>query len=184
MTNKSTTNQGNCDQQYSEFMHLYLAHERKIRGYVLCLVSNWADADDILQDVATVMWKKYTTCESSQHFLNWALRIAHFEVLNYLKKKKTRLPAYSLPVLEALEAKAARALQKEDRRSEALQACITRLMQRDQELVRLRYELDTTVRAVAESVGRSIDGVYKSLNRIHLHLMHCIRQRLAQEQRL
>ncbi len=40
----------------SDFMRLYMTHESKIRGYVLCMVNNWADADDILQEAVIVMY--------------------------------------------------------------------------------------------------------------------------------
>lgn len=163
-------------------MRLYLAHEHKIRGYILCLVGNWADADDIQQQAALVMWKKYATFSSEQHFLHWALRIAHYEIMNYLQKKRNRLPSYSPSVLEALEAKAAQAVQEEDQRREALQECVERLRPRDLELLRLRYEVGATVQAVAATVQRSVDAVYKALNRIHYQLLICIRSRLVQQE--
>jgi RNA polymerase sigma-70 factor (ECF subfamily) len=165
-------------------MRLYLAHEHKIRGYILCLVSNWADADDIQQQAAVVMWKKFASFASEEHFLHWALRIAHYEIMNYLQKKRNRLPSYSPSVLEALEAKAAQAVQDEDRRREALQKCVAQLRPRDQELLRLRYEAGATVQAVAAAVERSVDAVYKALNRIHYQLLLCIRSRLVREDRL
>jgi RNA polymerase sigma-70 factor (ECF subfamily) len=165
-----------------EFMRLYLAHEHKIRGYILCLVSNWADADDIQQQAAIVMWKKYTPLSSNEHFLHWALRIAHFEIMNHLQKKRNRLPCYSPSVFEELEARAIQAVQEEDRRREALQKCLSLLKQRDQELLRLRYEVDATVQSVAATVERSVDAVYKALNRIHYQLLLCIRKKLAQQE--
>lgn len=165
-----------------EFMRLYLTHEHKIRGYILCLVSNWADADDIQQQAAVVMWKKYATFSSQQHFLHWALRIAHYEIMNYLQKKRNRLPSYSPSVLEALEAKAVKAVQEEDRRREALQTCVARLRPRDQELLRLRYETGATIQAVAATVERSVDAIYKALNRIHYQLLQCIRSRLVEQE--
>jgi RNA polymerase sigma-70 factor (ECF subfamily) len=165
-----------------EFMRLYLAHEHKIRGYILCLVSNWADADDIQQQTAIVMWKKYTPLASNEHFLHWALRIAHFEIMNHLQKKRNRLPCFSPSVFEELEAQAAQAVQDEDRRREALQKCISQLRSKDQELLKLRYEVDATVRSVAATVERSVDAVYKALNRIHYQLLLCIRKKLAQQE--
>ena len=163
-------------------MRLYLAHEHKIRGYILCLVSDWSDADDIQQEAALIMWRKYTPLSSSQHFLNWALRIAHYEIMNYMQKKRNRLPSYSPSVLEALEAKAAQAVQEEDRRREALQKCVGQLRPRDQELLRLRYETGAAVQVIATTLERSVDAVYKALNRIHYQLLLCIRSRLVQQE--
>jgi RNA polymerase sigma-70 factor (ECF subfamily) len=148
------------------------------------MVNHWADADDILQEAVIVMMKKYQSFDSADRFLKWALRVAHFEVLNHVQKRRNHLPLFSPAVLEAIEEKAAREIHMQDSRREALQACIRKLRERDQELLRLRYEVEATTQSVAETVGRSVDAVYKALNRIHHQLLMCVRHTLAQEGRL
>jgi RNA polymerase sigma-70 factor (ECF subfamily) len=168
----------------TEFLRLFVTHESKIRGYILCMVNHWADADDILQEAVIVMMKKFQGFDSAERFLTWALRVAHFEVLNHVQKRRNHLPLFSPAVLEAIEEKAAREIQAQDSRREALQACIRKLRERDQELLRLRYEVEATTQSVAQTVGRSTDAVYKALNRIHHQLLMCVRRTLAQESRL
>lgn len=168
----------------SDFVRLYMTHESKIRGYILCMVNNWADADDILQEAVIVMMRKFQGFDSTEGFLRWALRVAHFEVLNHVNKRGNRLPLFTPAVLEAIEEKAAREIENQDSRREALQQCIGKLRQRDQEVLRLRYEVDATTQSVAETVGRSADAVYKVLNRVHHQLLMCVRRTLAQESRL
>jgi RNA polymerase sigma-70 factor (ECF subfamily) len=168
----------------SDFMRLYMTHESKIRGYILCMVNNWTDADDILQEAVIVMMKKFEGFDSKERFLKWALRVAHFEVLNHVSNKRNRLPLFSPDVLEAIQERAAREIQRQDVRRDALQGCILKLRDRDQEILRLRYEVEATTQAVAQTVGRSADAVYKVLNRIHHQLFTCIRRTLAQESRL
>lgn len=167
----------------SDFMRLYMRHESKIRGYVLCMVNNWADADDILQETVLVMMKKYQGFDSSGQFLKWALRVAHFEVLNHFNKRSNRLPLFSPTVLEAIEEKAAREVRTQDARREALERCIQKLRDRDRELLCLRYEVGATTQSVAQAVGRSVDAIYKVLNRVRHQLLMCVRQTLAQESR-
>lgn len=165
----------------SDFMRLYMTHESKIRGYVLCMVNNWADTDDIVQEAGIVMMKKFQDLDSPEHFLKWALRVAHFEVMNHVKKRSNRLSLFSPAVLEAIEEKAAREIQRQDIRREALQSCIRKLRERDRELLLLRYEVGATTQSVAQAVGRSVGALYKVLNRIHHQLLMCIRRSLAQE---
>ncbi len=167
-----------------EFMRLYMTHESKIRGYVLCMVNSWTDADDIMQEAVIVMMKKFEGFDSQQGFVKWALRVAHFEVLNHVSNKRNRLPLFSQSVLEAIQERAAREIQRQDVRREALQRCILKLRDRDQEILRLRYEVEATTQAVAQTVGRSVDALYKVLNRVHHQLLTCIRRTLAQESRL
>ena len=168
----------------AEFLRLFVTHESKIRGYILCMVNNWADADDILQEAVVVMMRKFQGFDSPERFLQWALRVARFEVLNHMQKRSHHLPLFSPVVLEAIEEKAAREIQVQDSRREALQACIHKLREQDQELLRLRYEVEATTQSVAETVGRSVDAVYKALNRVHHQLLMCVRRSLAQESRL
>jgi RNA polymerase sigma-70 factor (ECF subfamily) len=165
----------------AEFLRLFVTHESKIRGYILCMVNHWADADDILQEAVIIMMKKFQGFDSAERFLKWALRVARFEALNHMQKRGNHLPLFSPAVLEAIEEKAAREIQAQDSRREALQGCIRKLMGRDQELLRLRYEVGATTQSVAETVGRSVDAVYKALNRIHHQLLTCVRRTLAQE---
>jgi RNA polymerase sigma-70 factor (ECF subfamily) len=167
-----------------EFLRLFVTHESKIRGYILCMVNNWADADDIMQEAVVVMMRKFQGFDCAERFLKWALRVAHFEVLNHVQKHRNHLPLFSPAVLEAIEERAAREIEVQDSRREALQACIRKLRERDQELLRLRYEVEATTQSVAEALGRSVDGVYKALNRIHHQLLMCVRRTLAQEGRL
>ena len=171
----------NKQDQHDEFMRLYLAHEYRIRGYIRCLVKHYADVDDVLQNAVVVMWKKYRSFENREHFLRWALNITRFEVLKHFEKKRNRLQKLSPKVFSTIEEKAAEIAQKEDRRREALQECIESLREQDKELLRLRYQIHNTTRSVAQTLGRSIDAVYKALNRIHQQLLLCIRYKLAQE---
>ncbi len=166
-----------------EFMRLYLAHEYRIRGYVRCLVKHYADVDDVLQNAVVIMWKKYQSFESSEQFLHWALTITRFEILKHFEEKKNRLKSLSLELFEQIEEKAIGAVvSQEDRRQEALQQCIDRLNPRDQEILRLRYQMQSTARDVAEKLERGVDAIYKALNRIHQKLLLCIRYKLAREE--
>ncbi len=44
-------------------MRLYTANGPAIRGFVRSLVPTREDAADVMQDVAVVLWRKFTTVE-------------------------------------------------------------------------------------------------------------------------
>ncbi len=90
-----------------EFIRLYLAHECRIREYILCLVKPYAYVDDILQNVVVLMRKQYSSLESHDHFLRWALSIVRFEVLKHFEKKRNRLQMFSSELISAVEEKVA-----------------------------------------------------------------------------
>lgn len=146
-----------------------------MRAYIATFVPHWADGDDVLQATAAIIWRKLDDFEPGTHFIKWALRIAHFEILKYHKQRKSRLQ-FSEETLEALAEPYRTFVAEDDRESEALQQCLGKLTARDRELVRLRYAHDATVKAIAQRVGRSPRAVYKALNRIHSQLLDCVRR--------
>lgn len=148
---------------------------------ILTLVANRADADDLMQETAAAMWKKFDTFEPGTDFAAWALRIARYQVMNHIAKASIRKRYFSTVALDALADEVVQVMENQDFRSEALQHCIDKLPERDRELLHLRYQPGATIKHVAARVGRSVHTVYEALNRIHCQLLVCIRRTLAQE---
>lgn len=172
------------DDKVRRFMLLYSANTRRIYGYILCSVPNWAEADDLLQDTCTILWSKFDEFEPGTDFVSWALRTAHFVIANYHRKQKVRRKYTSLnpELVESINRTAeAVGVFHQDHRIEALQRCLERLKGRDRALIRSRYETGNSVRKIAYSIGRKIDTVYKSLSRIHFQLLNCIERCLHVE---
>jgi len=172
------------DFRMHEFVQLYSSHTRRLYAYILCLVPNWSDAEDILQDTASIMWSKFAEFTPGTDFLAWACRIARLVVANYYRKRKVRKREFYLndALLESI-ARVARSsrIMYQDHRIDALQHCLGKLRDKDQTLIRWRYESGSSIQRIAEAIGRSIDAVYKSLSRIHYQLMVCIEHTLRTE---
>jgi RNA polymerase sigma-70 factor (ECF subfamily) len=164
------------------FVQLFLQHERRIRAFILTMVPHWADADDLLQETSAVIWRKFDGFEPGTDFIDWALRIAHFEVLNYRKRQQRDRLRFSDQTIEILAARLRTFGEESDLRCEALQRCLLKLNPRDRELVQLRYGPEATTREVAARVGRSLHAVYKALNRIHGQLFDCVRRSLRRDE--
>ncbi len=166
------------------FLRLYQANERRIYGFILALVPDWFEAEDLLQETTMVMWSKFDQFELGTDFAAWAMCIARYQIMNYRKKKRNQRVRFSDEVLAGLDQHVTEAVEQLDVRRDALRDCLKKLPARDRELVHLRYEYEATTKSVAERVGRGIDAVYKALNRIHLQLLYCIRRTLAMEKSL
>ncbi len=164
-----------------EFLRLYQANERRIFGFILALVPQWSEAEDLLQETTMTMWSKFDKFESGTDFAAWALCIARYRVMNHRKKKRNQRVQFSDEVLEALDERVRHTASELDVRRDALSNCLRKLPERDRELIHLRYEYDATPKSVAQRLGGSVDAVYKALNRIHVQLLYCIRRTLAME---
>ena len=149
-------------------------NSRRIYAYIFGLVPNWADADEIFQETSAVLWAKYDLYEPGTDFRAWAFRIAYNKVLQYRKAKGRESLRFSDEFVDALDRDA---LAEDDvwrRRLQFLAECYGQLRAPDRQLIDLRYEPGATTKSVAAAVGRSIDAIYKALNRIHEQLLHCI----------
>lgn len=181
MTESQSIDPGSDMSRGRVFLRLYQANERRIYGFILALVPDWAHAEDLMQETTMVLWSKFDQFEPGTDFAAWALCIARYQVMHYRKRQRTQRIQFSDEVLEAIAERVCAATEDFDVRRDALRGCIRKLAEKDQELLRLRYGLDATVKSVAERVGRGMDAVYKSLNRIHVQLLHCIRRTLTAE---
>jgi len=180
--NQSQTKDNQPDNSRGEaFLRLYQANELRIYSFIRSLMPNWSEADDLMQETTSVIWAKFDQFEIGTDFVSWALQVARYEVLNYLKKKKTDKLRFSDQAIEVIADQAVKTGEKADIRREALRHCLGKLKEKDRKLILLRYEIGATTQSVAKRIGRSVDAVYKALNAIHIQLLHCIRRTLAKE---
>lgn len=163
------------------FMRLFVGVERRVYGLILAMVGNPSDADDVMQEAAAVMWRKFDEYKPGTDFAAWALSVGRFQAMSFRKKRAIQRVRFSDQTLEVIAEQFASRPDRADISREALRTCLAKLGERDRQLVELRYEPGATTKSVAEHVSRSVDAVYKALNRIHGALLRCIRQQLAAE---
>jgi len=165
---------------YQLFIKLYLANERRIYGYVRALIPNWADVDDIIQDTASVMWSKFGEFEKGTNFSAWALKIAHFQVLNYYKTHKNNKLYFSEDTISSLSDKIASQTPNIDQRLSILRKCLQKLQASELSLIQMRYEPGSSTKIVSRQTGKEIHVLYRLFNKIHAKLLMCIRRTMAE----
>jgi hypothetical protein len=62
---------------HEEFMRLFITAEPKLRAYAFACGLSREQADDLVQEEALVLWRRYDTYDRTRPFLPWALGIAH-----------------------------------------------------------------------------------------------------------
>ncbi|MCG8587479.1 MAG: sigma-70 family RNA polymerase sigma factor [Pirellulales bacterium] len=169
-------------QRHEEFVGLLVKHQQSLFSYIRTLVPQHADAEDLLQQVSLVLWRKFDDFEPGSEFLAWSCRVAYFEVLNFRRRQPSGEVAFSADFVEHLaSAWAERSDQLADERT-ALEHCVEQLSPADRHLVTLCYDGQHATKEVAEQLGRSPDSVYVSLHRIRRWLGDCIRRVLSREE--
>lgn len=165
------------------FISLFVQHERRVYAYIVSLLPDLVEAEDILQETSLVLWQKFSEYEPGSNFLAWACAIARHKTLQHMAKKKGLEVIFSDDVIEVIAKQAAIESTTLDRRHRALAQCMEKLSERDRDLVQRRYADGATVQGVSQQVNRSVDALYKALSRIHESLFNCVRLTLNREVR-
>ncbi len=171
------------DDRRASFVNLLTANYNRIYAFIITMVPHDSDADDLMQETATLMWKNYDRFEPGTNYVSWAVTIAKFQVLKYRKNKlnRSRLllsdKAYDLLISETQKMQD----EKGDRLS-ALRDCLKKLSEKERQFLKMRYSEGVTAKIVAQKVGLSTDAVYRQGAHLLNLLLGCTRRVLAWEE--
>lgn len=163
--------------RHCEFVRLWIAASRRVHSYILTLVLNWADAEDLLQDVGVTAWEKFGEFDSRMDFVSWTCGIARNKVLTFNQHSLRKL-VISSELVEQLADAVRMESETLELQHEALQECLARLESRERDLLKLRYTPGLSIKAVSEETGRSVEAIYKTLQRVSQRLSDCVSRRL------
>lgn len=166
--------------KHSLYIELLLGNRDPIYRYILAMVPHAADAEDILQEASKLIWQKFEDYEVGTSFKNWALTIAHYKVLDYYRSKQRNKVKFSSQTIHAISDYLTEH-KKDDDDSELniLKGCMSKLAEKDRELIRQKYTQRITTKQLAVQFGRSVSGLYDTLARIHRMLVDCVHRELA-----
>lgn len=165
-------------ERQEEFVSLFFASQSRILSYILSLVPNFNDSEDLLQEVWNIMWRKFDQYEQGTNFAAWGKRIAHYLIIDYRRKQSLKHVIVNDELFEIISEKASAELLREDRRMEILSRCLLKLRQKDRNLIKLRYFDNLKPSEIAESFSASINSIYKSLSYVHGKLLFCMKRTL------
>jgi RNA polymerase sigma-70 factor (ECF subfamily) len=172
---------GRCEPT-DQFVRLVSDHQIRLYAWILSIVGSPADVRDVLQDVNVVIWQKAAEYVEGTDFWRWASQIAYFEVLTYRKRRGRDRLVFDDNLLASVAVEADRHTESIDADLVALRRCVEKLPPPDQDLVRERYSLGSSVKRLAELLGKSPGAVAQALYRIRVNLADCIEQEREHEQ--
>ena len=162
-----------------EFLQLLNECNRRISAYVFSMVQNFEDASDILQKTTMVMWKKFDDFQVGTDFASWGMKIAHFEILAYRRKKANQNVIFTDNLAQQIEAVAIDKSKDADERLKYLRECLKKMSANDLMLLRYRYEINESVKVLASRTGKSIQSIYRRLAAIQNILYRCIQHNIT-----
>ena len=164
-----------------DFVLLFTKDARWIFSYILMMVPNKTDAEEVFQETSLTLWQKFGEFVAGSNFRAWAMQVAYYKVLHHRMKRKANPVLMDEEVLEAVHGTALGLADRLDDLHWALDKCRSKLPDEDRALLDRRYDPSATTQSVADELGRSTRAVYRALDRIHQALHDCIRREMAVE---
>ena len=170
--------QGIRDNQEA-FLRLYVANEVALRAFVRSLVPTPEDVGEVMQEIATVLWRKFKPADPPEQFRRWAFGVARLEALAHLRALARDRHVFGEDTIHLLAASAEDLTDSLERERIALKDCLSRLPRDKRALLEAAYAPDSRIDHLAATTGRTPMSLYKALHRIRLELLDCARKFLA-----
>ena len=164
-----------------EFLRVFLANEREILKYVVALVPNLGDAQEIVQQSAVVLWEKFDEYDRDRPFASWACRFALNVTRQWMDRRRRWKALLDNGLAEELAMRREQLRGEFDARLSHLGQCLDKLPDEQRGLVEDYYFQQIGVETLASQVQRSAEAVYKSLQRIRRQLRACIEKAQREE---
>lgn len=165
-----------------EFLEAFLKNEANLRALIATLVRNRQDSEDVFQEVALTLWKKYDEFDPLRPFGAWAKGVAAKIVLQYRTKSGKAATPFSpetvSAIIDALERKESRRPQW-SAALDALEKCAEPLSERSRKALALRYGEGWSIAQIAQQFDRTPAALAMTLSRIRARLHECVERRLG-----
>ena len=162
------------------FLRLLRDCQNNIYAYILSRVQNRTEADDIMQDTITTMWRKLDDFAPGTNFSAWGIKIAKNLVLKHFNKYRNSRLQFNDKIIETIEAAVNNKISEMDNRKDALKGCLKKMKQGDVKVIQMRYQENLTIKKIAALTGRSSHNMYRKVAGIHQSLHSCIQRSLMQ----
>ena len=166
---------------HEEFAAEIAAIQPRLYGFILRRLADREQTLEVLQRTNLVICQKANDFEHGSSFVAWAFTIAKFQILAWRKCHGAGRLVFTDKVHEILDRATDEEVASVDDRIPLLNRCLTRLRDRDRELVQRRYRDGEPLARIAQSLAKSVDAIGMRLTRIRRKLAECVRARLDQE---
>lgn len=166
-----------------EFLRLLSRHERGLLAFVLAMVPNWSDVDDILQEVHLRLWEQFDSYDPTKDFGAWARTIAYWQARKWRTVSRRRPNSFGLEFVDLIAEHAEARIDGYDDRIRALQGCLQKLDPAKRRLIELYYSGKQTAQMLAAELNQSLHAVRHTLQRTRIELAKCVQKTLSQGDR-
>lgn len=162
----------------AEFVALLTEAHSKLLGYLMSLLGQQNDAEDVLQQASVIMWEKFNTFEPGTDFFRWASRIAFYEARNFQRMASRSRLHFDDDLLATLSEERLEDLSLKSTRVSALESCLQKLSEANCKLVKATYCDRSSIVQLAGQLKVAPQTLYNRLNLIRRALADCVERQL------
>ncbi len=170
------------NQRHENFARQFVLSQARLYGYIVTLLPNRQDAEDVFQQTSLLLWQKWDEFIPDQPFLPWAYGFARNEVRNYLRAQARQGTLLSEGLLSELADTRETMQPTLDRRQVFLNDCLQKLAFMSRELVERCYRGRESMAIIARQFRTTPNALYLRLARIRRSLLSCIQQAESREE--
>jgi RNA polymerase sigma-70 factor (ECF subfamily) len=167
---------------HERFTRYWTEAQPIVASFIGSLVPDFTAAEDLLQEVAVVLLRKFPEYDESRPFVAWALGVARLEILMLRRTQARSLLCFQPELAETLSAAYEEMVLELDSRTSALRECLRQVQGRAHEVLRLRYEEALSPAQIARRLSVRAVAVRVMLSRVRASLRACVERRVKQEE--
>jgi RNA polymerase sigma-70 factor (ECF subfamily) len=129
-------------------------------------MTDYADKEDLFQEVTLQAWKAYPTFRGDAKFSTWLYRVALNTAITFFRKEKKQVPTFVTEILPDTNAEQYNPIEEQ---VQAMYKAIGELSKIDKALIMLYLE-DYSYIEIGETLGISPNNVAVKMNRLKTKL--------------
>jgi RNA polymerase sigma-70 factor (ECF subfamily) len=157
-----------------EFLQLITEFQGRLFGFVLAILGDVDQANEVLQETNLVLWRKSDEFRPGSDFKAWSFRVAHFQVMAFRQSQIRDRLVFDDDALAQITRDAAKQDELYQQRIARLEHCIAKLPERNRDVLCRFYDNDESLEAIAETLKRTANAVGQMLFRIRKSLIACV----------
>ncbi|MGJ8724806.1 MAG: sigma-70 family RNA polymerase sigma factor [Roseibacillus sp.] len=173
-----TSSAAESPDHYEEFVRVFTTHEPDLRRFIRSLLPTQTDADDVLQQTALVVWRKFDQYDPETHFMKWACVIARFEALAYRRKIARDRLVFREDILDLMAAEGMNEIDERSAEHRALEVCLRTMTEQQRKFLTMAYTSGIKVKEMAEESGSTAAAFYMRLKRLRAQLQKCVEKKI------
>jgi len=151
-----------------------------VSTYIHSLIPDYHLAEDMVQNVAIALYKKFDQYDTSRSFVAWAIGMARVEVLNSRRQLEGNVIVYQSDLPEILGGVCVEMETELQPMSYALRECLGKLAPEHVEWLKQIYVDGVRPKELARRLGKKASAVRVWLFRIRRSLAECVSQVLSE----